>query len=68
MEQSEVVERKEWLSMRDTVVRDQHLMMDAERRLMSERFTNGLRHLGDPAGDIAEIINCRCSVLPVIEE
>jgi uncharacterized protein with gpF-like domain len=39
--------------------------IDGERRRRGEPFSNGLRYPGDPAGAAANVINCRCVVIPV---
>jgi uncharacterized protein with gpF-like domain len=62
------VEEKEWLSARDTHVRDSHISIDGEIVKMIDRFSNGLRYPGDPEGPAGEIINCRCIELPVIRK
>lgn len=64
--QSEVVERKNWLSQRDGDVRESH-QLDTEIVALAETFSNGLLYPGDPAGDASEIINCRCTTLPVVD-
>lgn len=64
------VTEKEWLTARDESVRDSH-QIEGQIVLNNENFTTGagfkLQYPGDrsqgaPAG---EIINCRCTVLPV---
>lgn len=61
------VRQKEWLATRDSRLRDSHRRLDGEVRDVGEAFTNGLMHPGAP-GPAREVINCRCSLLPVIEE
>ena len=53
-------------------MRDSHDGMDGQMVKTSERFKtdegNYLRYPGDPEGAAGETINCRCNVLPVIEQ
>jgi HK97 family phage portal protein len=42
--------------------RDTHLRMDGETVGIRERFSNGMRFPGDPAGGAENNANCRCSV------
>lgn len=65
-EQSGVVEEKEWVSSRDEVVRDSH-RIDGETRALNQTFSNGLAQPGDTSGPAEEVINCRCTVAPVIK-
>lgn len=58
--QSGVVKTKKWLSSRDARVRDSHLGIDGQERTLDERYSNGLMYPGDPSGEPAESINCRC--------
>jgi SPP1 gp7 family putative phage head morphogenesis protein len=62
------VQKKEWLSTRDSRVRDSHSRLDGQKRLIDELFSNGLMYPGDPAGPVSEVANCRCTILPIIEE
>ncbi|UQS95156.1 capsid maturation protease [Pseudanabaena phage Pam4] len=58
---------KEWLATTDDRTRETHLEVDGAQVLgMDTPFTVGgslLQFAGDPAGDAAEVINCRCTVL-----
>ncbi len=63
--QSGVVEMKEWLSTQDARVRDSHAAIDGERVGLHEVFSNGLMYPGDMSGPPDEVINCRCTILPV---
>ncbi len=65
--QSEVVQRKQWLTTRDGNVRDSHAAIDGEIVPLSSRFSNGLEAPG-VGGPPEEVINCRCTVLPVLED
>jgi hypothetical protein len=58
---------KQWLAFEDSKTRPTH---DDKTGAMSqgvigidETFNNGLRYPLDPAGDAAEIINCRCTLV-----
>jgi SPP1 gp7 family putative phage head morphogenesis protein len=62
------VSKMEWLTARDPLVRDSHERLDTEVRALDEPFSNGLRYPGDSSGAAAEVINCRCTVIPVIGE
>lgn len=65
------VEKKEWLTARDESVRPSHQAAEGQRVGVRDSFTVGgepLRYPGDPNGPAGEIINCRCTLLPVIEE
>jgi SPP1 gp7 family putative phage head morphogenesis protein len=61
------VEKKEYLATMDDRVRDSHAAMDGEIRPINEPFSNGLMFPGDPSGPAEEVINCRCTLLPVVE-
>jgi len=60
------VEKKEWLTNIDEFTRESHVMLNGEIRRIDEQFSNGLMFAGD-FGDPAETINCRCSIIPVME-
>jgi len=53
---------KVWASSFDTRTRDSHLSLHGEVRELDEPFSNGLQYPGDPTGDAAEVVNCRCVV------
>lgn len=60
---------KVWISTEDKRTRPTHVKADKQRTLMSEPFRVGGASLlfpGDPRGSAAEVINCRCSLLPVV--
>ena len=70
-EQSGVVDAQEWLSARDERVRDSHRLADGQVVPLRASFAVGgaqLRYPGDPAGPPAEVINCRCTTLPVLTQ
>jgi HK97 family phage portal protein len=77
MRQSGVVGRKGWLSALDDRTRTpangdafDHVSAHGEEVALNEKFQRTgelLDHPGDPSGSLANIINCRCTVYPVIE-
>ena len=54
---------KQWDSTLDGLTRDSHRRVDGEIREVEKRFSNGLMFPCDPAGEAAEVINCRCTLL-----
>ena len=54
---------KQWDSTLDARTRDSHAKVDGEIRELDEEFSNGLMFPGDPDGEAAEVINCRCALL-----
>ena len=69
--QSDVVEGKEWLATFDDATRDTHADADGQVVALDASFNLGgmlMQYPGDPAGDAADVINCRCTVLPVVKE
>lgn len=68
--QEEGVERKEWLATLDNETRDAHAEVNGDTVDIDEPFTVGgetLEYPGDPSGSAENVINCRCTILPVIE-
>ena len=64
--ESEVVTAREWLTAGDGRVRDSHVALNGARTVsMDDAYPNGLMFPGDPNGDPAESINCRCVELYV---
>jgi len=65
------VEKKEWLASKDEKVRDSHVSTDGQVVDINESFTTGdgnkLMQPGDYSAPASDIINCRCTVLPVIQ-
>lgn len=58
------VNQVEWLSANDSNVRPSH-QIDGEVQPVGSVFSNGLRRPLDDQGSPANVINCRCSLLPV---
>lgn len=59
--------RKEWMATLDGRTRHSHAMLDGEVVDNDKKFSNGCRFPGDPNGAPAEIYNCRCTLVSVIE-
>lgn len=51
---------KQWDAALDSRTRPSHARVDGEIREEDEKFSNGLKFPGDPAGRAEEVINCRC--------
>ena len=66
--QSGVANAKEWIATFDTRTRDSHAEQDGEIVGLDETFSNGLDYPGDPSGDPAETIHCRCVIGPAFQE
>lgn len=69
--QSEVVEAQEWLTAGDSAVRETHAEVDGDIVPLGGSFRVGgdeLEYPGDPSGSAEETINCRCTLLPVVNE
>lgn len=68
--------RKMWLSARDPEVRDPHVVLDSQQRMVGEAFEvpAGVEFSGSKGmfpGDFAEagmVVNCRCTLVPVVED
>lgn len=59
---------KVWLSTDDPRTRPTHREADGQRTLLTEPFRVGgaqLRYPGDPRGPANEVIQCRCTLLPI---
>lgn len=60
---------KVWIATEDNRTRPTHNAADKQRTLLSEPFVVGGARLmfpGDPRGPAAEVIQCRCSLLPIV--
>ncbi len=58
--------KKEWLSMNDELVRDDHMEANGEEVELDESFDVGdeeLEYPGDPNGSPAQTVNCRCVMI-----
>ncbi len=67
----EGVGKKEWISTRDDRTREAHIELDGTVVDMDEKFIADGEELdfpGDPSGSAEQVINCRCTIAPVIDE
>lgn len=68
-DRGDVAPAKLWLSTLDDRTRPTHTEADRQRTLLQSPFKVGGADLlfpGDPRGPAQEVINCRCSMLPVV--
>lgn len=56
---------KEWVATNDNRTRDSHRYLDGVRVPIDDTFPNGLEFPADPAGEPAEVYNCRCAMRSV---
>lgn len=59
--------RKQWMATTDNRTRESHADMNGEVVDIDRPFSNGLMYPGDPAGGPEETINCRCTMVEIIE-
>jgi HK97 family phage portal protein len=61
---------KQWITAHDEFVRDTHRDCESQGTIsINNSFINGLEYPGDQsAGDASEVVNCRCSFNPIIDE
>jgi HK97 family phage portal protein len=62
------VEKIEWGTAGDGAVRDSHAAQAGMVVVRGKLFPNGCAYPCDPAGAAAEVINCRCVAIPVLEK
>lgn len=60
--------QKQWLATLDKKTRDTHRQLDGETIDVKDTFWNGLEYPGDPDGEPAEVYNCRCTLISVIDK
>lgn len=66
----EGLEEKEWLATPGSDTRDEHAQADGQIVKIDEPFIVGgeqLMYPGDPNGSAGNVIQCRCTILPVIK-
>ena len=69
--QSSLPLQKVWIAARDERTRESHRAVDNKKVGKDEKFLVGgklMKYPGDPAGGVAEVVNCRCSVSYVVDE
>lgn len=59
--------KKKWIATMDSRTRKSHSGIDGEVRDLDDVFSNGCEFPGDPRGGAAEVCNCRCSFVAVLE-
>lgn len=67
----DVVGGKEWIAALDERTRESHAALDGQIVARTATFDVGgsaMRYPGDPAGEPAEAINCRCALALVTPE
>ena len=65
----DVAPAKVWIATDDSRTRPTHVDADGQRTLLRSPFRVGGASLlfpGDPVGPADEVINCRCTILPVV--
>lgn len=60
--------RMRWIATLDGHTRPSHRQCDGEIRETGKTFSNGLEFPGDPKGPPAEVYNCRCRVVAVVDK
>ena len=68
------IEQKEWIATLDDRTRESHLQMDGKIMPMNETFevqnteggVDNMLYPSDPNGSAGNVVNCRCSLAPVI--
>lgn len=68
--QSGVVERKQWLAALDERTRFAHANAHTQKKDIDKMFDVGgekLAYPGDPSGSAGNVINCRCTTVPITE-
>lgn len=60
--------KKQWLATLDGRTRHSHAALDGATVDRDKKFDNGCMYPGDPSGAPAEVYNCRCTMIAVIED
>lgn len=60
--------QKQWMAALDERTRVSHRHLDGEIKPVNEKFSNGLMHPGDTTGRPAELWNCRCTMVPIVND
>lgn len=59
--------KKRWIATLDSRTRSSHRALDEETVSLEDKFSNGLSYPADPSGPAAEVYNCRCTMVPVMD-
>lgn len=59
--------QRRWLATLDGHTRYTHRQCDGELRDIGKKFSNGLLYPGDPSGPPAEVYNCRCCLVALVD-
>lgn len=57
---------KQWISTIDSKTRDRHLHLNMKKVAMDKEFEKDLRYPGDPNAAAEQTINCRCTMVSVL--
>lgn len=60
--------QKQWMAALDERTRASHRHLDEEIKPLNEPFSNGLQHPGDTSGRPEEVYNCRCVLVPIVND
>ena len=60
--------QKQWMAALDERTRVSHRHLDGEIKPVNEKFSNGLMHPGDTTGRPVEVWNCRCTMVPIVND
>ena len=60
--------QKQWMAALDERTRASHRHLDGETKAVTEKFSNGLMHPGDTTGRPEEVYNCRCTMVPIVND
>tara|TARA_R110002020_G_scaffold118950_5_gene271722 strand:+ start:1803 stop:3827 length:2025 start_codon:yes stop_codon:yes gene_type:complete len=58
----------EWLTLIDDGTRKSHIEMNGTRKKKGETFGNGMMFPMDEAASAGEVVNCRCTALPLLDD
>lgn len=59
--------KKKWISTVDSRTRHSHLYLQGEIVGLDEKFSNGLLRPADKGGRPEEVVNCRCTIVSVVQ-
>lgn len=66
--QAEGIKQIQWVTAHDDRVREAHESIDGEVRDIGSEFLPNLRYPHDPNAPASLVVNCRCTLLPLIPE